>query len=361
MSRLIEVDTKTFVRFWLVVAAIGIAGMFLWRARTGLILVGLSIFLSIAIRPFVKKVHRLGKGKISENAAAGIAVGAIVLFLGVFLATVGPMIIGETAKFLSNAPATMESSGFLEGINELGQRLGIEDLSGELVEMVRRFSTDFLANLSNSVITSVSALANFLTALILVIVLTILCLIQAPAIANGFWRKIDGKNGKTGAVVKRIMDKIADVIAKYVGGQVVVAFIDGCVVGVTVFIMSLLFGFSSGLAFPLAMISFIFVLIPMFGAIIAAVLLSLLLFFQNPVAGICFLAFYAIYLQVENNVISPRIQANSLDLPSLAILMAVTIGMYMFGLAGAIISIPIAGIIKVIVDEYPAIRALEQA
>ena len=66
------------------------------------------------------------------------------------------------------------------------------------------------------------------------------------------------------------------------------------------------------------------------------------------------------YLQVENNVISPKIQANSLELPSLVILMAVTIGMYMFGLAGAIISIPVAGIVKVLIDEYPAIKALEQ-
>ena len=110
----------------------------------------------------------------------------------------------------------------------------------------------------------------------------------------------------------------------------------------------------------MAMIAGLFILIPMFGAIIAIVLISMMIFFQSPVAGLVFVVFYAIYLQVENNVISPKIQANSLELPSLVVLMAVTIGMYMFGLAGAIISIPVAGIVKVLIDEYPAIKVLEQ-
>ena len=110
----------------------------------------------------------------------------------------------------------------------------------------------------------------------------------------------------------------------------------------------------------MAMIAAVSLLIPMFGAIIAAILVTLFLLFQSPMAGIIFLIFYVIYQQIESNVVSPKIQANSLELPSLAILIAITIGMYSFGLLGAIISIPIAGIIKVLVDEYPAIRALER-
>lgn len=364
MSKLVEVDTKTFVRFWLVIAGIVLVISFLYRARTGLMLVGLSVFLALALRPLVVKIQNIGKKRgrkgLNKSAAAGIAVGGVVLLFGVFFATVGPMVVNETAKFFSNAPELLESTGGLDTLNALGSRFGINNLSGEITVTVKNFSADIAKNLSSSVISSVSALANFLAGLVLVIVMTILCLIQGPDIANSFWEKIDGKNGKTGAVVRRIATRVANVISKYVSGQVTVALIDAVVVWVVTFIMSFIFGFSSGLAFPMAMIALLCVMIPMFGAIIAAVLVSLMVFFQNPAAGVAFLIFYVIYQQIESNVISPRIQANSLDLPSLAILVSVTIGMYMFGLAGAIISIPIAGIIKVFVEEYPAIKALEQ-
>ena len=69
-----------------------------------------------------------------------------------------------------------------------------------------------------------------------------------------------------------------------------------------------------------------------------------------------FMVVYIIYAQIENNAIAPKIQGNALDLPAVVILCAITIGMYMFGLLGAIIAIPIAGCIKVLVDEYPNIR-----
>ena len=51
MSRKIEVDTKTFVRFWLVILAFCLVGLFIYKALTGLIIVGISVFLAIAIRP----------------------------------------------------------------------------------------------------------------------------------------------------------------------------------------------------------------------------------------------------------------------------------------------------------------------
>lgn len=359
MSKLIEVDTRTFVRFWLVIAALFLIGLFIWQARTGLIIVGLSIFFAMALKPFADKIQKMTRRKLGNGASAGLAVGLIVLVIAVFLATIGPMLVNETVKFFSNAPELIGSSGVMSWLDSFGARLGIESLSGEILTIVRNFSAEIVNGITGSFLSSVSNLASFVTSVVLTVVLTILCLTQGPAIANRFWRKIDGRNGKTGEVVRRITKKIASVISKYVSGQATVALIDGVVVGVATFILSLIFGFSSGLAFPMAMIATIFVLLPLFGPVIAGLLVFLFLLFQSPAAGIAFVAFYIIYQQIEANVISPKIQANSLALPSLVILTAITIGMYTFGLLGAIVSIPIAGIIKVLIDEYPAIKALE--
>jgi predicted PurR-regulated permease PerM len=101
-----------------------------------------------------------------------------------------------------------------------------------------------------------------------------------------------------------------------------------------------------------------FYLIPMFGQFIGGTLVTLILLFSNPVAGLTFAIIYIVYSQIENNVISPKIQGDALKLKPLLILCAVTIGMYMFGLLGAIIAIPIAGCIRVLVEEYPNIKAL---
>ena len=115
---------------------------------------------------------------------------------------------------------------------------------------------------------------------------------------------------------------------------------------------------SSSLAIPMGMITMLFYLIPMFGQFIGGTLVTVLLLFSNPIAGGIFAVIYIIYSQVENNVISPKIQGDALNLQPLVILCAVTIGMYMFGLLGAIIAIPIAGCIRVLVEEYPNIKAI---
>ena len=73
-----------------------------------------------------------------------------------------------------------------------------------------------------------------------------------------------------------------------------------------------------------------------------------------------FAIIYIVYAQVENNLIAPKIQGDALKLQPVVILCAITIGMYMFGLLGAIIAIPIAGCIRVLIDEYPNIKAARE-
>ena len=177
---------------------------------------------------------------------------------------------------------------------------------------------------------------------------------------NTFWKGISGedKENKSVSVAKRIVSKMANVVSIYVSRQVVVAITDGCAAAVMVLVLSLIFGFSQSLALPMGMITMTFYLIPMFGQFIGGTLVTLILLFSNPVAGLTFAIIYIVYSQIENNVISPKIQGDALKLKPLLILCAVTIGMYMFGLLGAIIAIPIAGCIRVLVEEYPNIKAL---
>ena len=150
------------------------------------------------------------------------------------------------------------------------------------------------------------------------------------------------------------------VVTTDVAKPVTVARLHGAVVTVAVLLLSFFCGFSGGLAFPLGLIAMTFYLIPMFGPIISCVLNTILLLFSSPVAAVIFLIFYIVYAQIENNLIAPKLQGDALNLPAAAILIAITIGMYMFGLVGAIVAIPIAGCIKIVFEELPNLRLAER-
>lgn len=90
----------------------------------------------------------------------------------------------------------------------------------------------------------------------------------------------------------------------------------------------------------------------MFGATLAGVLITLLLAVNSVPAAIIYAIYFFVYQQIENNFISPIIQSRRLELSALTVLVAVTIGFYVFGILGSLISIPVAGSIKVLLDDY---------
>jgi predicted PurR-regulated permease PerM len=129
-----------------------------------------------------------------------------------------------------------------------------------------------------------------------------------------------------------------------------------------VFILSLIFPAIDGnLAMPTILLTFVLTLIPMFGATLAGVLITLLLLLNDPTAGIIYGIFFVVYQQIENNFISPVVQAKKVELSALAVLVSVTIGIYVGGLIGGVIAIPIAGTVKVFADDYLSRKRSTQA
>lgn len=365
MSKTIETGTKTFVKFWLVPLGIGLVLLFLYSALSGLVIIGISIFLALALKPLVRKVNNFfnrhfGTEKKHQTASAVLAYFIVVLVIGGIIAIVGPVVINETAKFIQQAPEMFEKNfGGWEGVNAFGKNFGIENLQNEISNALSSLSSSLLGTFGSDVVASVSSIADIIMKVVLVLVLTLLFLLEGPGLMELFWKSVsDGEeNKKLITVAKRITARMANVVSTYVSRQVVVAAIDGCASGLIVFLLSLFTNIPTNLAIPMGMITMLFYLIPMFGQFIGGTLVTLILLFNSPVAAIIFAVVYIIYAQIENNVIAPKIQGSALNLPAVAILAAIVIGMYMFGLLGAIIAVPIAGCIRVLLDEYPNIRA----
>ena len=356
MSRKIEVDTKTFVRFWAVIVGLGLIAAFIMQAMNGIIIVLTSIFFAVALSPLAKRIDNIDKKKERKNLSSVTAVVLVVISILAIIGLVGPVIINETSKFLGTVPEQVNNVLENEEINNFGASIGIPDLKNQIMTSVKDATQNFIGSLSSFTIDSISTIGSILTATVLIVVLTILFMLQGPEIMDKLWDSLANKNAKTSKAWRRVIDRCAEVIAKYVSGQLIVAILDGTIVATSVLIISLIFGTSADLAIPMGLIAAFFYLIPMFGPIITAILVTLLLIPNSLWAGLSFLVFYIIYAQFENNLISPKIQGKGLNLPPLLILVAVTIGIYSFGLIGCVIAIPVAGCIKVFVEEYPSLK-----
>ena len=364
MSKFIETDTRTFVRFWSVPVVIALIIFILYQALTGLIIIGASIFLALALKPLVRKVNNFfakhfGTEKKHQTLSAVLAYIIVVVIVGGIIAVVGPVVVSETSKFIQQAPEMFnETVGGWDGINDFGRSIGISDLHTEINNALKGLSQNLSGYFGSNFVASVSGVADAAMKIVLVLVLTLLFLLEGPTLTQTFWKSMSSgeENKKPIEVAKRVLSKMANVISTYVSRQIIVAMLDGCASGLIVFILSLFTGIPSSLAIPMGMITMMFYMIPMFGQFIGGTLVTIILAFNIPFAGIIFAIIYILYAQIENNLISPKIQGGALNLPAVMILCAITIGMYMFGLLGAIISIPIAGCIRVLIDEYPNIK-----
>ncbi len=365
MTKQIETDFKTFVKFWSVPLIIAGILFFLYSARTGLIIIGISIFLALALKPLVRKVNgfftkHFGAEKKHQTLSAALAYLIVVLAIGGILAVVGPVVVNETANFVQHFPETFEKTfGGWEGINNFGKAIGVENLQSEINNALSGLSKDLLGLLGNNLVSSVSGIADIVMKVVLTLVLTLLFMLEGPGLMAMLWQNVEAgeENKRPIAVAKRIVARTANVISTYVSRQAIVAVIDGCASGLIVLVLSLFTDVPINIAIPMGMITMLFYLIPMFGQFIGGTLVTLILIFNSLPAGLIFAAIYIIYAQIENNVIAPKIQGNALNLPAVIILVAIVIGMYMFGLLGAIVAVPIAGCVRVLIDEYPNIKA----
>ena len=350
MKTTVEASTRTFVQFWLVPLGIVLAGLAIYSARTALIIIGTAFFLALALNAPVSKLAQYLPGK-SRVMSTAVSFLLVILILGAFTFLAVPPIFKQTTNFASTVPALVQNAQEeWKGFGTIIDQYNLQPQIDNAAESIKSNATKFASNVGNSAVAALGSIFSFITALILVLVLSFLMLIEGPLWMRKLWGLYQDpeRRDRHHAVVH----KMHAVVSGYVTGQLTVSGLGGLAAGLFVFLLSFFFNVPADLAIPTAAITFVLSLIPMFGATIGGAIISVLLVFNDPAAALVYLAYFVIYQQIENNFISPKIQSKRLDLSALAILISVTIGLYLFGVAGGIISIPIAGCLKVLFDNY---------
>ncbi|OIH92942.1 MULTISPECIES: AI-2E family transporter [unclassified Curtobacterium] len=195
--------------------------------------------------------------------------------------------------------------------------------------------TDFVtsAQFGSGAIAGASATANFLTGLVLMIVVLFFFLKDGPSIWEFLLRPFTGERY---ARARRVGDRVVSTLGGYVRGTATVAAVDAIGIGVSIAIVGV------PLALPLAVVVFITAFIPIVGATAAGILAALVaLVALGPVQALIVVAIVIAVNQLEGNLLQPVLMGRTLKLHGLVILIGLTAGTVLAGITGAIISVPL--------------------
>lgn len=346
----IDIDTATFVRFGLVVLGFVVALLIVYKTRSALTILGIALFLALALNPPVSLIARRLPGN-SRVGATAIAYLVVVSLLGGFLFMVVPPVIEQTSKFAETVPSIIDDVSKNRTVfDDFIQRYGLEETTDKAIENAKDQASSLASNLGNLLIGGAGALFNGVANLIFVLVLAFLMLIEGPSWLRKLWGMYQDPE-----LLERhrtMVNKMYRVVTGFVNGQLTVAAIAAVCALVMILLLSTTMGLPANIALPLATIVFLSGMIPMIGSTIGGTLVALVLLFNSPLAALFFVIYFIVYQQIENNFIAPTIQAKSVELSALSILAAILIGVSLFGLLGGIIAIPVAGCLRVLLVDY---------
>jgi len=300
-----------------------------------LMLVVVALFLAAGLNPAVEFFERRG---MRRSYAVLTVILLFLLALALFLVAIVPVIADQVHALTGNVPHWLDD---LQR-NRQVQRL---DEEYDVVAKVQDYVTDgkFVGAIFGGAVGVGLAVLGALFNGFIVIVLTLYFLASLETVKGAFYRLAPASR-------RDRVSKLGDRVVRSVGGYVSGAFIVAMCAGIS----SLVFLFVAGLgqyAVALAFVVALLDVIPMIGATIGAVIVTAIAFATDWKIGIACVVFYIVYQQVENYVIYPRVMSKSVDVPGAVTVIAALTGAALFGVVGALLAIPTAASILMIVRE----------
>ncbi|HET6658597.1 MAG TPA: AI-2E family transporter [Rubrobacter sp.] len=328
--------------------------LLLWQVKTFVGWLVIALFLAAVLNPAVnwlQRRHRLIKRPLAIALTYLGLVVALLFIVGIFLPLLVDQINGFI-KFVNTAAQAPE--GPTKYIKDLAKQNGLGGL-------VQRFDTqladlrkqlgEVLGNLFSATGQIAISAAGFVAALATVLTLTFFLILGSERYVNAGVGLFAQRHQP---LVRRILEQAAGAISGYVTGNLAISVI--C--GVTTFVVLLLLGMPY--AAPLALLVAVLDLIPLVGATLGGALLVIVGLFVEPWKAVVLLVFVLVYQQVESNLLQPMVYSQAVQLNGLVILIALLVGGQLLGIPGALLAIPVAEIIRIVVTELLAYRRTTQ-
>jgi predicted PurR-regulated permease PerM len=304
-----------------------------WDVRNILILVLVAAVLAIGLDPAVRRLERL---RVPRGWGVAVIFLASVLFLAGFAALVIPPLVREIAGLADDIPRYLRE--LEEDGGWLGEQVRRYDLDTRLQELV----ADLPSRVSQSFDTIFGvtrSVGSFIFNALTVAILTIYFLLALPRIRR---RADDLLEDEREPVVNEAIERVSG----YVSGNLIVSVIAGAATFVFLTIVGVPF------AAALAMWVAIADLIPTVGATLGAIACVAVAAFAGTFQLIATIVFYVAYQQVENYLIVPRVMKKSVDVSPALVIISVMIGASLLGFVGALLALPVAAAVKVVIRDF---------
>lgn len=316
-------------------------GLYLaWLVRNVLVLLYVSALFAVILMPVVRGIMKLRIGTWKPNR--GLAI--LIILLGVvgcatlFFAFALPPVVRDVREFVNELPT--RGPVLLSRIRSIPflQHVDVSALNAKLQDFGTNFATYMLFSIRNWA----SKLFDIITG----IILTVYFMLEGETayrwILSFFPINMRQRLDVTLARAETRM-------GKWLLGQATLMLVLG--LSSTILFLAL----NVRYAYALGVLMGIFNIIPIAGAVITITLALLVAAIDSwgRVLGVAI--FYAIYAQVETSYLTPTIMRSSVDLPGLAIIIAVLLGAAFDGIVGAMVAVPTAVLVAVLLDEYAVV------
>ena len=300
--------------------------------------IAVALFIALGLDPLVRWAEgRNVPRPLGVLAAMALLAAGAAAFFGVLI----PTLVSQTGQFVEKAPTFVEEFMASEFFRTIDAQFQIRD---RVTEEANKFFADSgaVGGLFGGVIGAGTVIAQTLFGTLTVLVLAVYFLASLPGMKAWAYRLAPRSRR---ARVQALSEQITNSVGNYVMGQAAVAFLNGTY---SFIIMSILgVPFSILLALVVAILAFV----PLVGALIAGILVSLVALTVGWQTGVTYAVLYFGYLQFEAYFISPRIMQRAVAVPGAVAVIAVIGGGALMGIAGALMAIPLAAAAMLLLKE----------
>lgn len=340
----VNITNRTIVRTILWVVAAIAAYHFIGRVTHVLTLIFISGFLALALNPVVSSITRRLHIE-SRVRATAVAYLVVIAFLITFFSLIVPPLVRQTRDFIRDVPATVEN--FQNQDSSLARTARRYHIDEKLTQGARNLTSHY-GNFGGAFLDTSKRILEAVVSFFAVLVLTFMMLVEGP-----MWLKLylgtlpDAQRSRQSRILKRMYKAVSG----FVNGQVILAAVAGAFAFIALEIASHIIDVNIN-ALALAGIVTVFGVIPLFGNPIAAVLVVLVSLLNSITLGVVMAIYFAIYFFIENHTFQPYLQAKLNELTALMVFVAALIGVGFGGILGAIIAIPAASTVKILLEDH---------
>jgi predicted PurR-regulated permease PerM len=300
-----------------------------------LILVVVAMFLAAGLNPIVEYFMSHG---LKRPWALLVVITGVLLAITLFIIAIVPVVTDQVTSITDNAPGWLDQLTHNRQFRDLDQQYDIVAKAKDYIQSGDLAKTVFGGAL-NVGLKVLSLLGNTFV----VVVLTLYFLASLPTMKNALYQLAPASR-------RDRVGKLGDQIIRSVGGYVSGAFIIALLAGVSTLIFLAIIGLGE-YAVALALVVAMLDVIPMIGATLGAIIVCAIAFATDPKMGIASVIFYVAYQQIENYVIYPRVMSRSVEIPGALTVIAALVGAALLGVVGALLAIPTAAAVLLIVRE----------